>query len=691
MIYRREIDGLRALAVLPVILFHAGIAPFSGGYVGVDIFFVISGYLITSILIGDLRARQFSILRFYERRARRILPALIVMMAVCLPLAWALLLPEAFRDFSQSLVAVTLFASNVLFWLESGYFAPAAELKPLLHTWSLAVEEQYYIVVPLILWAFWRRGEARLAWALALLAALSLAVCLWLAPRAPSANFYLLPSRAWELLAGSLCAFALRDGWRPKSELGALAGLGLIVAAVVGFDADTPFPSLWTLLPVGGTALIILCAQPGTRVAGLLSLPALVGVGLISYSAYLWHQPLFAFARAWTIFEPSTAAMLALSGLALGLGWLSWRFVEQPFRRPAGGTGQPWLASRRALFGTAAAASALTLAVGLAGSETRLHQQAWTARAAPETQRALELVSGAHRGWFRPWIWELTEPGDCVFLSPRDGWFDPEVLRRLEDCQARHGPGIAVLGDSHARDLFGMLALAGDRPFVVGFEYPDCHPGSGVAHCPFEAVAGYVETAPETFEAVAVMIAGFHLLASPGGGHVHRHTFLSVPLDRALPPLTADAAAVAAHAAYLQRLGRSIPVVAFGPRAEPHIPRPLIVRAGCAGAFELRPNQFGAYRMLEAEMSAALAGSPVRLVSQIDAMALDMGRDFMSCETLYWRDGDHFSLDGLHWFGLRVTAALDLALAADDRSAGPPPVSRARAPLDPAAPLRPLR
>ena len=159
MNYRREIDGLRALAVLPVILFHAGFETFSGGFVGVDVFFVISGYLITTIILAELEQGRFSIVNFYERRARRILPALFLVMLVCIPFAWIWLLPSDMKDFSQSLIAVAIFASNILFWRESGYFDTAAELKPLLHTWSLAVEEQYYVLFPLFLMLFWKLGK----------------------------------------------------------------------------------------------------------------------------------------------------------------------------------------------------------------------------------------------------------------------------------------------------------------------------------------------------------------------------------------------------------------------------------------------------------------------------------------------------------------------------------------------------
>lgn len=363
MIYRPEIDGLRAIAVIPVILFHAGLTLFSGGYVGVDVFFVISGYLITSILIGELEQDNFSITRFYERRARRILPALFFVMLCCIPFAWKWMLPSELKDFSQSVVSVVFFASNILFWREEGYFAPAAEMKPLLHTWSLAVEEQYYVLFPIFLLLAWRFGRRSVFWSICAIAALSLAASEWSWRNAPSANFYLAPTRAWELLAGSICAFLL-SGREPRaSNALSLAGLGLIVFAIFYFDDSTPFPSVYALAPVLGTALIILFGGSGSWAARLLSTRSFVGIGLISYSAYLWHQPLFAFARIRSVLEPSPELMMALAALSLVLAYFSWRYVETPFRK-----GKVSIFSTRgSVFAVSGAVAAAFIAGGLAG------------------------------------------------------------------------------------------------------------------------------------------------------------------------------------------------------------------------------------------------------------------------------------------------------------------------------------
>lgn len=365
--YRREIDGLRAIAVLLVILFHAGFESFRGGYVGVDVFFVISGYLIASIILAELAAGEFSIVGFYERRARRILPALFVVMAACLPFAWAWLMPVDMKHFAQSLLGTAIFASNIVFWLQSGYFDTASELKPLLHTWSLAVEEQYYLIVPLFLAYLWRFGLRAVAAALIGVVLLSLAAAQWGAFHWPAANFFLLPTRAWELAIGALTALYLAYSGPPtlgivlRNAL-SLAGLGAIAIAVFGFDAKTPFPSLYALLPVLGTAAIVIFATPATWIGALLGTRALVGVGLVSYSAYLWHQPLFAFAR-WRFDTKPGLAMLGLAALALVLAYLSWRFVERPFRDRRRFT-------RGQIFVLAGLATAFFAGIGWAGMAT---------------------------------------------------------------------------------------------------------------------------------------------------------------------------------------------------------------------------------------------------------------------------------------------------------------------------------
>ena len=335
MKYRTEIDGLRALAVVPVIFFHAGFSAFSGGFIGVDVFFVISGFLITSILIEEIKYRKFSLIEFYERRARRIFPALFFVMLVSVPLSIFLMQPQKFKDFSESLVAVSLFSSNILFWWESGYFDGSSEEKPLLHTWSLAVEEQYYLFFPLLLIVSWRFGKRNLIALFFIIALVSFILSEWAlykGGRFSTGSFYLLPTRAWELLVGSLVALKLFDTQKKENRWLTLLGCLLILLPIIFYTKNTEFPGLYAALPVLGSALFIMFYDKTSFVNVIFTARPVVGIGLVSYSAYLWHQPLFSFARLSLYKEPSTIVFLILILLSFILAFLTWKLVEQPFR-----------------------------------------------------------------------------------------------------------------------------------------------------------------------------------------------------------------------------------------------------------------------------------------------------------------------------------------------------------------------
>lgn len=453
MKYRREIDGLRAVAVLPVILFHAGFSVFSGGYVGVDVFFVISGYLITSILIGELEQSTFSIARFYERRARRILPALFLVMLVCLPFAYLWMLPTQLEEFAQSLFAVGLFLSNWLFWSQAGYFENAAELKPLLHTWSLAVEEQYYLLFPMFLFAFWRFGRRCVLILVVAMAFLSLLLSEWGWRNEPAINFFFTFSRFWELLAGSICAFATAGRTIKSNNILGAAGLVAILVAIFAYDATTPFPSLYTLLPVIGTALVILFGSHGTWVAKLLSIRVFVGIGLISYSAYLWHQPLFAFARLRSMAEPPQVLMAALAVASIVLAWVTWRYVEQPFRR----NNNPVLPTRGQVFLFSGIASAAFLSIGLTGHLA----EGFKSRSAGDiTMGELDNRVISNRGLTRR----------C-----------PSSFTRSADCYTSTEPNVLVWGDSYAMHLVKGIMASDPDIALQQYTKHTCAPIIGLA------------------------------------------------------------------------------------------------------------------------------------------------------------------------------------------------------------------
>jgi len=336
MKYRTEIDGLRALAVLPVLFFHARFPFFQGGYVGVDIFFVISGFLITSVILDDVEKGKFSLVRFYERRARRILPALFTVFIFCLFASWLILFPKELKHFGASLATSSLFVSNLYFMMLKGYFVPVMEKNPLIHIWSLSVEEQFYLLYPLLFILLCRLGNTHRVLIISGGIILSLILSLYCVRHFPDGNFFSSPSRAWELLMGGLTAVTAPQENGKKSFLRnalSLSGLVLICLSVTMFDRWTPWPSLFSLTPTLGTVLILAFGKD-TWVSRILSLPFFVFIGLISYSLYLWHQPLFAFTEAYLSKRPSDTGYLLLMALSILLAYLSWRFVEKPFRTP---------------------------------------------------------------------------------------------------------------------------------------------------------------------------------------------------------------------------------------------------------------------------------------------------------------------------------------------------------------------
>jgi peptidoglycan/LPS O-acetylase OafA/YrhL len=444
--YRPEVDGLRALAVIPVILFHAGFDRFSGGFVGVDVFFVISGYLITTIILSELEQGTFSLINFYERRARRILPPLFLVMLVSLPFAWIWLIPAHLKDYSQSLAAVSAFVSNILFWREGGYWGTADELKPFLHTWSLAVEEQYYVLFPLFLMMMWQVRKRWMLGSFVLIAAVSLIVAQWGAYNYPAATFFLLPTRGWELAIGASIAFYFLhkkgttrtlQSHKLIDETLNLVGLLMIGYAVFAFDGTIPFPGFYALVPTIGTGLIIVFSSPQTLVGQLLGTKLLVGIGLISYSAYLWHYPLMAFARHRSLTEPSSLQLAVLAVLSFPLAYLSWRYVERLFRKKGG-------VSRKAIFTFAVTGSVAFISVGFAGYATNGFEGRATASGI--TFQSLTDKLKANYG--------LSESCNGSFpLSP--------------DCRTGDEPEVLVWGDSLAMHLVqGIIASNPDVKLI---------------------------------------------------------------------------------------------------------------------------------------------------------------------------------------------------------------------------------
>jgi peptidoglycan/LPS O-acetylase OafA/YrhL len=421
--YRPDIDGLRAFSIIAVVIYHAFPSLLPGGFVGVDVFFVISGYLITGIILQGQAGGEFSLAGFYRRRVQRILPAVILVLLFCLVVGWWVLLPYEYAALGKQTAASSLFVPNILFWTEAGYFDIDSKLKPLLHLWSLGVEEQFYLLWPLILLL---AARTRLAtpYLIAILVAASF--CLSIVSTGDRAASFFLPQfRVWELLAGALLASVIhRPLGAVAGNLAAGLGLALLICAVLLINRESNFPGWWALLPTLGAALLI-GAGPGNAVNRVLGSGPLVFIGKISFPLYLWHWPLLTFARIMEQGEPALEIRLAAVALSVLLAWLSYRQVEKHLRY------HPWRYTPALLLGC-------LLGLGIAGFTVF--------KLDGKTQRTSALNPAASA-----FYWQelgLHERDDCSETLGVAG-------RCLSDGKP---PGIAVVGDSHSTNTFFALA-----------------------------------------------------------------------------------------------------------------------------------------------------------------------------------------------------------------------------------------
>jgi peptidoglycan/LPS O-acetylase OafA/YrhL len=450
--YRPDVDGLRAVAVGAVLGFHAFPASVPGGFVGVDVFFVISGYLISGIIFKALDRGRFTFSDFYSRRIRRIFPALTVVLLATLGLGSWLLLPDEFDALWRHTVAGALFASNILLWRETGYFDQSAESKPLLHFWSLGVEEQFYLVWPFVLFLAWRYRLHRVA-TIGAIAAASFALNLYAVGRFPGATFYLPLTRFWELLVGAMLAAAAggpaaaRLAGRSRGpmvrEIASIGGAVLIAASLLAFSGLDPYPGWRAALPVVGTALLIAAGPNAWLNRRLLSSRLAVGIGLISYPLYLWHWPLLSFLHVTALDDLREANLLRvlILGVSFGLATLTYFLLEKRVRlRPSPTYVRPL-----------AVAMAVLVVVGVA-------RMAW------RQQRPEPITAQNPLAWPASLLW--TKP-----CSNRFGL--PDEYSRFALCVDNSDaspPAIVVLGDSHANSLYPGLdsVTTGPAPIMIG-------------------------------------------------------------------------------------------------------------------------------------------------------------------------------------------------------------------------------
>lgn len=640
--YQPEIDGLRALAVLSVVAFHAVPRWCPGGFAGVDVFFVISGYLITAMIWKGLEGGTFTLAFFYERRIRRIVPALAVVLAAVMAAGWALMLPQDLAALGRSAAATALSVANVLFWRQTGYFGPEASTQPLLHAWSLAVEEQFYLAYPLLVMLLHRRFRARLRAILAVLLAASLVTALAWRESHPIAAFFLAPTRAWELLLGGLVALGAIPAVarRAARDVVGVAGLALVALAFALPERSAfPLPGI-ALACLGTAAILVACRGGASRTAAALSWRPLVFVGLVSYSLYLWHWPLLAFTRYASIPRASGAATLGCVAAAFALSVLTWRLVERPAR-------SGMKDSRRLPFVAAAAAlGALALAGGVASAAGGFPR-----RLPP---RVAQLAAAA----------EDRDPRRDDYLSSERRLVDPESAPVF----GAGPPDVAVWGDSHAAALMSAILGAARRhgASVVFFGYSGMPPlmdvrvvGTGAeieGERYNERVAALLLSAERPSTVVLSARWALHVegpsddFGEEEPGRVSRGALAQRGQRRAADDQSAlMARALETTVRRLRAAGKRVVIVLPTPELGTSVPRALALvaaRGGAPESFALPARVFDARQ--RGVMAAIDAIREPGLVRVDPARLLRRGDGYpgMADGVVLYHDDDHLSLSG---------------------------------------------
>ncbi|MFL6676503.1 MAG: acyltransferase family protein [Massilia sp.] len=613
--YRPDIDGLRALAVLAVVLFHVFPALLPGGFIGVDIFFVISGFLISGIVLRELQQDRFSFAGFYARRVKRIFPALVVVMGACLAFGWVALFPDEYRQLGKHVVGGAGFAANLFYWAQVGYFDTAAETKPLLHLWSLGIEEQFYIAWPAILLLAYKR-RANLFRLTLWLAALSFLVNIGGIAHHASATFYSPASRAWELLLGASLACLqtgaggpavrlprLAPGWR------AAAGAALLALGLVLINRGRHFPGGLALLPTVGALLVIGAGPQAWLNRVLLSNRLMVWLGLVSYPLYLWHWPLLSFAQIVESKTPAPAIRAAALALALLLAWLTWRLLERPLRARPG-------------RGKVALLCLLMLAAAGAGAYIYLNQGLPNRKPIEDNklnQQALDVVE------------DKANAAACKARYGFDSVYDYCLLARVDK-----DPTVALVGDSHAYHVVAGLtryySSIGDNLLLLGTRVPywGLEPGDD----PYQkATQPMLERALDMASVKTVVFSTHHLFSRAPEGMLYlnaaRETFRRF-------------IAAGKHVIFMN----DVPVLAFDPRS-------CIKRAGVASSATTWPcaiprsawdaaarEHLAIQRQLAREFPQVEWFDPTGALCDADSCnAMIDGR-------LMYRDRDHLSYDG---------------------------------------------
>ncbi len=632
--YRPEIDGLRAIAVSAVIFYHAQITIsghkiFAGGFIGVDIFFVISGYLITSIILKELVSTgSFSFKNFYERRIRRILPALLLVMLVSLPFAWIYLMPSSFVDFSKSILYSLGLGSNFYFHYSGQEYGTASGLlKPFLHNWSLSVEEQFYILFPIVLLITFKYFKKQLLLILVLGLIVSLLIADWVTKNDPSSAFYFLHTRMWELISGSILAyFEITLGKRGQNKILNIVlpfiGLILIGHSILFFNDETFHPSFYTLSPIIGVCLIIWFSEKNEIITKILSTKSFVGIGLISYSLYLWHYPIFAFSRITSFTEGNITKKLILVGILFILSILSYFFIEKLFRNKN-------FHFKKVLIAIIAAIGILVVFTSYIlfkdGKVNKLN---------------IILEEGISSPLYR---------ADCKFSTSKTDFLIEDFFKKdFLECKKKYSKFILILGDSHSIDLYNSISkISKNNEFVIGLNKGGCRPlDKNSKKCHYNNALKFIKNFNENIKYILFTHKGSYFLTNIGS-----EKFSSSSNFRKLP---LDLTQIENTLSYLNRIKElNSNLIFIGPHIEPNIPINIrFVKSKLDKNIKNRLN-FD-LKDVDEKLKELSKQNNIKYLSKIDILDFKFEKDFIVDGNLTFSDTDHWSQFGEIYFGKKL-------------------------------------
>jgi len=633
--FRYDINGLRAIAVSGVVLFHFNPSWLPGGFSGVDVFFVISGFLMTGLIFRGLSTNHFSILKFYISRANRIIPALAVLCITLLIFGWYCLLPNEYTTLKKHIIGSISFFSNFVYWGESGYFDASSHEKWLLHTWSLSVEWQFYIIYPVVMTIMTKFITLEnIKRTILITTILGFIFSLLSSYQWQSASYFLLPSRVWEMMIGGVAYLYPIETNSQKRKIIELLGLILIGLSYLLISKDTYWPGYMSLIPVIGTTLVLLANQ---EKRSLVNNWLLQKIGLSSYSIYLWHWPI-----AVALYYFSLNELYIWGGMALSLilGQLSFKYIESLKFRKEFSHWSGYISCKPVLF------VIFVVFFTLYHYINPERENVWLKRQTGFIQQTYPIIyndtpSTLHR--------DLTM---CRFNVPS---LKDDIQLRINECYKMFGKGVLIIGDSHAIDLFGLVTSKFNNDFIIGLTQGGCRPHNPDKKCQYEKLSNYLASHQKKFKQIIYEQAGFYLLKDSKGNSGSRSMFNKLGLSESINGITPNVENITIVSSYLASLSNYVPVIWFGSRIEPHIPRHQILRKGCTYEFKLRPKQQDVFQILDDTISKKISThSNVEFISQNNVLNLIFPQDFMNCQNILWSDGDHLSPYGEEIMGQRL-------------------------------------